>query len=243
MDCDLARHLLAFQRPGELDAADVSALARHLAACPACAALTRHDQAFDRAVGAAVHAVPVPSGGRSRAAARVAAVRGAQVRRQLGAVFGATAGLVLAVGIGGGVYARNLPVFDSNIAASESETVLEEPQAAVRAWFVERGVPAALPADFDFGRYFDHGAMPVLGKDVPAVTFVLPNPDSPRVDFARVYVVTRGRFNLADIRAAHASVRHVTVLADPAHPQVRWVVVHTTPTLEPFLRKVSRLET
>lgn len=242
MDCDLARHLLAFQRPGELDAAAVSSLARHLADCPACAAVTRHEQAFDRAVGAAVHAVSVPTGGRGRAAARVAAVRGVQVRRQLLTGIGGAVSLVLAVGIGGGVFAVTRPGFDGYQAALGAEAEFENPHEAVRAWLAGQGLPDTLPADFDYGRHLEHGRMPVLGKTVPAVTFVLPSPDSPRVDFARVYVVTPSQFQTADLRGANASVRYVTVLADPAHPHVKWVVLHTTPTLEPFLRKVSRVQ-
>jgi len=97
MDCDLARRLALFARPGELDADAAAALDRHLADCPACAAV-RGERAFDTQMAKAMQAVPVPSGARERLSTRLAAARAAWWRR-----FWVCAGLGLALVVGSGV--------------------------------------------------------------------------------------------------------------------------------------------
>src|SRR4051812_16455327 len=83
VDCDLARQLLAFARPGaaELDAADAAALERHLADCPACGPAARGEHAFDASLAAAMRAVPLPAGGRGRLLTGLLAARAAWWRR------------------------------------------------------------------------------------------------------------------------------------------------------------------
>src|SRR4051794_242887 len=76
MDCDLARQLLPFARPGgaDLEAADRVALDRHFAACPACAAAAA-ELAFDAGLAGAMRAVPVPDALRGRLLTRLVAAR------------------------------------------------------------------------------------------------------------------------------------------------------------------------
>src|SRR5436305_454047 len=83
MNCDLARRLLPFARPGsaDLDPADRAALGHHLDACPACAAAGAVDRAFDAGLARAVQAVPVPDGLGGRLHAGVLAARRAFWRR------------------------------------------------------------------------------------------------------------------------------------------------------------------
>ena len=52
MDCNLARRLLPYDRPGgsDLDAADRAALGHHLESCPGCAAAGRAEQRGGRRV-------------------------------------------------------------------------------------------------------------------------------------------------------------------------------------------------
>src|SRR4051794_10131857 len=97
MDCDLARRLALFARPGELDAADAAALDRPPADRPACAAV-RGERAFDTQMARAMQAVPVPTGARRRLTTRLAAARAAWWRRVWVYV-----GLGMAVVAGGGV--------------------------------------------------------------------------------------------------------------------------------------------
>jgi hypothetical protein len=83
MDCDLARRLLPFARPGvaDLDAADQIALGRHLESCPACAAAAAAEGAFDAALARAMREVPIPDTSSSRLTARLAAARRSFYRR------------------------------------------------------------------------------------------------------------------------------------------------------------------
>ena len=63
MECNVARQLLAFRRsggPAELAPEDAADLARHLAGCPACAAVAGRQEAFDTAVATAMKGVTVP---------------------------------------------------------------------------------------------------------------------------------------------------------------------------------------
>ena len=83
MDCNLARRLLPFDRPGgsDLDAADRAALAHHLESCPACSAAGRAERTFDMALARSLRAVPIPDGFSGRLTARLAAARFAFFRR------------------------------------------------------------------------------------------------------------------------------------------------------------------
>jgi hypothetical protein len=83
MDCDLARRLLPFDRPGaaDLEPADRAALNRHVDTCPACAAVAANDHAFDAGLTRAMFAVAVPDTLHSRLTTKLAAARMAIYRR------------------------------------------------------------------------------------------------------------------------------------------------------------------
>src|SRR5262245_13853267 len=84
MDCNTARLLLDFARPGDLDAAEAGDLERHLADCPDCGPPARAGRALDRHLGRAVRRVEVPEGLRGRLLARLEADRGDLHRRWAG---------------------------------------------------------------------------------------------------------------------------------------------------------------
>jgi anti-sigma factor (TIGR02949 family) len=76
MDCQDVRVLWALGRRGDaIDPTERAAIQQHLDVCPDCAAHTHSDQAVDAALAAAMRAVPVPAGLRSRVLTRVAATR------------------------------------------------------------------------------------------------------------------------------------------------------------------------
>jgi hypothetical protein len=83
MDCNLARRLLPYDRPGgsDLEAADRAALGHHLESCPGCAAAGRAERAFDTALARSMRAVPVPDGFAVRLNSRLLAARFAFFRR------------------------------------------------------------------------------------------------------------------------------------------------------------------
>ena len=83
MDCDRARQLLPFDRPGapELDAGDRAALHGHLADCPECAPAHRAALREDERLARAMRAVAVPAAVRPRLEARLLAARRAWWRQ------------------------------------------------------------------------------------------------------------------------------------------------------------------
>ncbi len=100
MDCDLARHLLQFARPGtaELEPADAAALEKHLADCPDCGPATRAERAFDARIARAMPAVPLAADFHARLGTHLLAARAAWWR-QFSLRFGAAgAALLLAAG-------------------------------------------------------------------------------------------------------------------------------------------------
>src|SRR4051812_10413886 len=97
MNCDVARQLFDFARPGatELDAAEIAALETHLADCPACAALARGEHRRDEAVARRMQDLSPLPGARDRltqrlVAARTAWWRGFALRGMIGAAVLAT---------------------------------------------------------------------------------------------------------------------------------------------------------
>lgn len=240
MDCDLARILQLFPRPGDLTAADAAALAAHLESCPACSARVAEAGRFDRAVTLAMPALAVPAGGRAGAVARVARLHQSAVRRRLAAGVGVAAGVLLAVGVGLGVAGQARPAADTLAYAYEAERVLESPEAAVRAYFRGEGVADDFPAGFDFALYSTHARFPVLGTSAPGVMFVRRPPGNGPPERAVVVALTRSRFDLRGVAPAQASFYNVTPLRGPRNPDVVWLVLHTTPDIGPFWKDPRR---
>ena len=128
------------------------------------------------------------------------------------------------------------PALDSYAMAYINEQAIEAPEQAVRAFLAGHGLPPELPAELDYAKYLEHGTQTLQGRDVPVVTFVLKEPNANRFDYVKVYVVTARQFKLDALQAAQSSLCTTTVLTDPGAPGVRWVLVHTSPTLELFLK-------
>src|SRR4051812_31223343 len=63
MNCDMARQMLVFARPGisELDAADIASLEQHLADCAECMACNRAERAWDDRMSLVMRSVVAPS--------------------------------------------------------------------------------------------------------------------------------------------------------------------------------------
>ena len=239
MDRTLAIALLAFDRPGsagELPPAERAAFDALVAADPTLADYARRRGAEDRALAAAMAAVAVPGGAKSRALGRLLARRSATVWRQRLTAAGLAATVLLTAGLTVGVKHSLRPTLDGYTAAYDNEQAIEAPEQAVRAFLAGRGLPPELPAELDYAKYLEHGTQTLQDRDVPVVTFVVPQPNSSRFDYVKVYVVTARQFKLDALQAAQSSLCTTTVLTDPRAPGVRWVLVHTSPTLEPFLK-------
>ena len=238
MDRNLAIALLAFDRPGaasELPPAERAAFDALVASDPALADYARRRAAEDATIASAMANVTVPAGAKSRALGRLLARRSATVWRQRLTAGGLAAAVLLAAGLAVGATHSLRPTLNGDAAAFANERAIEAPEEAVRAFLARRGLPPDLPAELDFARYLEHGTQELQGRDVPVVTFVIGHPDH-RLDYVKVYVATEGQFKFDGLRAAQSSLCTTTVLTDPRAPGVRWVLVHTSPTLEPFLK-------
>ncbi len=239
MDCDLARTLLLFQRPGELLAEDAAGLAAHLAACPLCATRVAAARSFDRAVTAAVGDVPVPAHGRARVLAHVDVLGAAQLRRAAARWASLAAAVVVAFGLAAGLAVPARPdVRDLNTVAEAASQAAGDPESATRAFLIAQSVPGELPADFDWSLHVTHGVTPVLGRGAPAVTFTTRPDANGRTETATVYALSAARFRFDAARAAGgASFRNATSIPDPNRRDILWIIESTSPTIEPFLRK------
>jgi hypothetical protein len=238
MDPNLARMLIHFDRPGgpnELTPADRAALEETLRAHPELASLTNRQGAEDRAMTSALRSVPVPPSARANTLEKLLARRSALVWRQriLGGALAAT--IVCGVGLSLGLTHRFRPSLDAYELAIHNERFIEAPQENVRLWLEHNRLPTMMPVDMDFTHYLEHGTQNIRGVDVPVVTFVAKNANA-RLDFAKVYLVSNSQFQLQDLTDAQSSLTMATVHRDPRHPGYAWVIIHTTPTLEPFLK-------
>lgn len=238
MDRNLAIALLAFDRrgvAGELPPAERVAFDAFVAADPALADYARRRAAEDATIVLAMATVAVPGNAKSRALGLLLARRSATIWRQRLTAGGLALTLLLGVGLVVGVSNSLRPTLDGDVAALANERAIEAPEQAVRAFLAGRGLPPDLPAELDYARYLEHGTQELQGRDVPVITFVMGHPDH-RLDYVKVYVATESQFKFDNLRAAQSSLCTTTVLTDARSPGVRWVLVHTSPTLDPFLK-------
>ncbi len=242
MECNAVRLLLAFRRPGgpsELAPEDLAAIDQHLAGCPACAAIVAQSARFDAAVASTMRTVSVPVHLKARVLTATLAQQGALWRQAATKGFAAAVAALVVFTIAGGVYWLNRPPFPTEGVADQFSQEMESPEPAVKTWLTEQGLPATLPLDFDYRYHQFHGKAAVDGKDVPVVVFQIWSENQQRIDTARVYVVRSNRFNLAEIKNAQNSFASVEVFHDEKSG-VAYVVLYTTPTLKPFLKKMAR---
>lgn len=236
MECVNARLLLLFRRPGELAAEDAAALEHHLAACPTCSAAARRDSSFDTAVGQAMKSVPVPSSLRGKLLAESFARKGAILRRQAYFTVGIAACLLLSVGlVTGGIWAWR-PPFDTYALATAYGREIDAPDHVTREWLAAEDLPPTLPIDFDFRFATFRGKMPHQGKDVPMIQFIVPAAGGPRME-ARVLIVSESQFNLKNLKPEVDSFCSVDFRL---HDGYAYIILFTTPTLDPFLKPPTR---
>jgi hypothetical protein len=240
MDCNDAQFYLRLARPGpDAPEPDVAAaLDRHLASCPRCAADARRLGAFDAAVGSAMRAVEVPVGLRSKLIADLSARRGAVLRRKAYRGLAVAASALLAVGLAVGAFTASRPAFDPDERAlkADERATPRGAEAAVRDWLADQGLPAHLPAAFDYGLLVTFGTEPVQGADVPAVVFR----DKAGTGTAKVYALRPSQFRLKDLRPAQASGWQLHVYPEDRTTGVVFVVLYTGDSLAPFLRNDPR---
>lgn len=234
MDCHDAQFYLRLRRPGsdDLDTDATSALDRHIAVCPSCAAAGQALAGFDAAIGRAMRSVHVPEGLCDQLFAEASTRRGLMMRRKAYRYAAAAASLLVTGGLAFGVYSVARPQADS-LALIYHEDELGQPQGAQRhieAFLRTQRLPE-LPDRFDPALFVFAGTGSVQGRDVPVIVFRERN----GTGLAKVYVFRDTAFKLSAIRDEQASLCTAKAYPIPT-AGITYVVVYTGMDLAPFLR-------
>jgi hypothetical protein len=194
MDCNLARRLLPFARPGgmDLDAGERSALARHLESCPTCSSAAAADRAFDGSLGVAMRAVQIPGGLAGRLNTNLLAARTAFYRRFAFRILLAAA-IVIGGFVGWSTWRR--PVLDASQLAQQtydfsgSSRSGDDARRTAAAWLKQADRRLDAPAEFNYRLLSFAGRSDFQGlSGVPTMVFA-------RNDATmRVYVVRQNSF-------------------------------------------------
>jgi anti-sigma factor RsiW len=234
MECRDAQFHLMLRRSAndELGLEAAADLDRHLAGCPACAREARAALAFDRAVAAAMTAVPVPAMLHDRLLTEALAARGSYLRRKVCRTAALAASVLLAVGIVCGAFAAGRPKFDPDEFVQQQEEQFQDPGPAIARFLTEQHLPPELPWALNPDLLVSLGSERVQGREVPVLVFMSP------VDrgYAKVYVFRSGggfKLDLPGLRDAHASNVRASVTEIGG---VVYVAVYTGHDLRPFLR-------
>jgi hypothetical protein len=237
MDCQHARLLLEFARPGtpELEPSEAMALGVHLDDCADCARAADRERRVDDVVGRALRDVPVPPGLRERLLNRLNAERDAWYRKWLVRGVGLAASIILAVWLGQALWFSRLPGVDWVILANDLE-----PRHArqVEDWFRLRQVSMVTPAGFNFDLLNAYGVSELQGRRVPHLVFLAPAQGAERpAALAHVYVLSARQFDLEKTKQTVNEVyfQH-TVLVEkpPEHPEFLFLIISTSKSLDAF---------
>jgi len=234
MDCIEARWMATIGREG-FTADDRSLWEQHLNTCPACRTLVAGDEAFVASLRHVGQQVPLDS--TRKATLRAELMQRRRWRYWQGVVRVAScagAAAVVLLLIYGGIHHQR-PAPDAADLALNQQRIYEAPRDVVHSWWQAQGlIPPA--QDWNFDHYVDHGWTEISGVRAPQVTFVRHSAGGQRVDTAKLIALRPQDFHLKQLTDAQASIVFITVLPPVADQRWVWLVIHTTPTIEPFLR-------
>ncbi len=240
MNCSLSRMLLEFPA-ADLAAEDRASLAAHVAGCPNCAKLATSEVSHHSVFAKAMQAVPMPVELHAQLLRKGFAQRGARHRQQFYRWSALVAAIAIAIGLGFSSYLGSRPEIDTMALAVATEQDWEQREAPVREWLVKQELPGDLPLDFDFRNYAFHGKGELAGRDTSVVVFQNQFTNqfgTKETHTARVYIVELSRYkNFEKLVDAQASLVRVTVKRHPTRTDLAYVIVHTTETLDPFLKR------
>jgi hypothetical protein len=232
MNCEFARLLLLFARPGatELDAPDIAALESHLAGCDACRNFSRQERAIDESIASAMQQVDVPRALSGELANRLVNRERAIWRLR------AAAGLVTAmVAVAAWAYWPG-PRFDPDrVVASAYDQVGN--REGVTEWLARQDPRFDFPPRFQARFLVSCERRNFHGVNAPVLSFV-------RKDgLARVAVVNkrqlRGLAALPDGPVAQNSVCTLVIVRHPETPDVVYLVEVINGTVDAFYNDES----
>ncbi|MCI0699554.1 MAG: hypothetical protein L0241_00515 [Planctomycetia bacterium] len=236
MECRDAQFYLRLRKQtgDELGPDVTAALEGHLAGCSACALDSQRAMAFDRALGSAMKAVPVPPGLRERLISHVSGKQGTIRRRQAYRFGGALVAALLLVGIGLGWFSNTRPKVDGNEIVADLHDQWGFPQKSTEEWLAAQKLPNTLPLPFDYTLFVNKGFEDLKGKGryVPVVVF-----RSREGEIAKVYIFRAdGPFDLKTLQAWEFSNARSEI---HQHHGFTYVVAYTGRDLQPFLRPAA----
>ena len=235
MDCNTARVLLDFARPGapELKPSDADELARHLDACPDCGPAARAERSLDECLGRAMRQVEVPGHLRKTLVARLDAERGDWYRRRIGHFVRAAAAAAAVVLLSWGVWRWTRPgptrIDLDRICANVSEFRLSPTPEKVNESLQALGVEEQAPQDLRYIYLIAPPAMAEFEKQrVPMLVFVHTNDQNAVRDHALVYLLSRPQFDLQNLPANFVSPGNYLYRACVRqHNNHAYLVLHT----------------
>ena len=228
MDCKAARLIIDLACPGraELDAVESAALDDHLEDCLMCRSHADFEWRVDDHLGRAMRALSVPMELRARLLGRLHRERTRWYSRTVWAPIAAAAAIVMAVGIGGGVYQRLHPVSHDQMAIDyPSMLPREEVEQRFRDEF---GLVVEAPPQFDYEYLPGIRVVEFQGRQVPELQFTRSGYQ------AVVYVLSDEHFE-ANSELPKREGMFATILRHPTNSHVVYVVYFSGERLERFL--------
>jgi hypothetical protein len=245
MDCNHARRLLDFARPGvsELDAADLIALETHLAECSECATTYRDARRGDERLAAAMQAVPMSRDGPLRLMAKLAAARRAWWRTRVLFAAALLLGLTVASTLAFNTFGRPTldPVSITQVAYEQTGQgrTLDEARTIVDQWLrgIDRRLSAPLEWNYKLVAFLERSDLQGLSS-VP--TFVMISGSAT----ARVYVVRANAYRNVDAieQPVEAGGCSVGIRRYADLPGWIFIIVTSGGSLDLFLRPTAPLQ-
>lgn len=242
MQCDDARRLLPFVRPGtgELDESERTALDTHLSGCPECSQHYRTESEAETAIGRAVRDVLVPADLRHRLERTLDAARYAWWRFRL---LGAAAVIFTTLLVAGATNRMTRPTLDAYAIAEATYEQMghwrtaDDARLVADDWLRQQDQRLSAPPDFDYTKLAFVGRTDFGGlMSVPTLTLV-------RGDFtARVHFVRAAAFKgLGDVAEQPIDRGQCTVSVRRYDELPGWLVIVVTGggPVDWFLRKID----
>ncbi len=239
MDCQTARLLLLFYRPGrtsDLAQDDLSSIETHLKTCPTCSASLAKQASAQAAIAKMIVDVPIPSQLKTQLHAQVTAKLSALWRAKWLARATATAAIATFGILSWSAYqAVNRPTLDTESLTYQTESALESPERNALDWLTAERLMDKLPEDFDLRFVRFAGKRDLQGVSVSALQLDSPNARQT----AWVYFLAPGQFRTANalnsVSASNATTRIYRDLPGG------WTVVvsFTGNDLRPFLKSAG----
>ena len=239
MDCQTARLLLLFYRPGrtsDLAQDDLSSLESHLQTCPACSASLAKQASAQSAIAKMIVDVPIPSQLKTQLHAQVTAKLSALWRAKWLARATATAAMATFGVLSWSAYlAANRPTLDTESVTYQTESALESPERNALDWLNAERLMDKLPEDFDLRFVRFAGKRDLQGVSVHALQ--LDSPNSRQI--AWVYFLAPGQFRTASAPDSVSASNATTRIYRELRGGWTVVVAFTGNDLRPFLKSAG----